>query len=87
MTREQQFGGGMVHSSRAAIGRRVQISESGSMHESYSSLKSFVYGEYIYFAKASQAATAFYLSKSAFYGLLCTDLLDLGLLVAADAVI
>ena len=78
----------MVHSSRAAIGRRVQMSESGSVHESYSSLKSFVvYGEYMHIFCEKYTTSCFYLSKSAFYGLLGTDLLYRGLLVTADVVI
>ena len=72
----------MVHPSREAAGRRVQISESGSVHKGF-----VVYGGYINFAKASSITRYFYLSKSAFYGLLGTDLPDRGLLVPADVVI
>ena len=58
------------------------------MHESYSSLKSFdVYGEYMHIFCEKYTTSCFYLSKSAFYGLLGTDLPDRGLLVPADVVI
>ena len=82
----------MVHSSRGAIGRRVRVQMRDErerlylcMHESYSSLKSFdVYGEYMHIFCEKYTTSCFYLSKSAIYGLLGTDLPDVGFLAMAD---